>query len=313
MYPRLSALTPAVVDRLYGIDTATPTETPQFVFLLGPPGIGKTSNHPSELAHGNYATINLDVLLENLRPFRIGSSLAWWAGEQRFTALPGYQTRRENAAALGWWEKGRLTPALNSLAEETIDANQTEKSIVSMTDAALARAIDKSINIVWETTVSLNKQRRVKKVDDVMSYLRRNAPHYTVLFVLIDAPAEELSQRLIARQSYNQPYRAEPFWRPVPTEETAVEHSLEAHREAFAALRAQYRAKARFKVIINRVDFDRLPISRNFNADEAEARILSAYRRQTRRSSGSRRRSGSSGSSGSKRKTTNSRNSRYKI
>jgi len=297
MIPRLSALTPDVVDNLYGISTAKPVEAPIFVFLLGTPGVGKSSGHPSVFrnaaATSGYATINLDTLLENLRPFRIGSSMAWWlshhsAGAEparKFTGLPGYVGRRENVSALSWWDK--LTPDEKAAAPElfhklyasTLNEKRAPSSLIGLNDEALKRAIRKSINILYETTVSLNKDGRVKKVDDLMDFIKKHAPQYTVYFVLVTGEIDEVATRIAARQEYNMPYQSEPFWRRVPTNVGSVEDLMSRNEAAFHSLEKQYGddKRARFERIMNKMNASRLPPARNFNADSSLERIRVAY------------------------------------
>jgi hypothetical protein len=297
MIPRLSALTPDVVDNLYGISTAKPVEAPIFVFLLGTPGVGKSSGHPSVFrnaaATSGYATINLDTLLENLRPFRIGSSMAWWlshhsAGTEparKFTGLPGYVGRRENASALSWWdkltpeEKATAPPLFHKLYASTLNEKLAPSSLIGLNDEALKRAIHKSINILYETTVSLNKDGRVKKVDDLMDFIKKHAPQYTVYFVLVTGEIDEVATRIAARQEYNMPYQSEPFWRRVPTNVGSVEDLMSRNEAAFHSLEKQYGddKRARFERITNKMNASRLPPARNFNADSSLERIRVAY------------------------------------
>jgi len=328
MYRQLSSFTPDVVDELYGINTADPTEKPLFVFLLGTPGAGKSSGHPASLrskAEG-YATINLDSLLESLRPFRVGSSAAWWLAHAQgpeaartFSGLPGYQSRRENVSSFGWWE--RLTPAertaappeIQHMVKESIDPTQAAASLLTLNEAAIERAILKSVNVIYETTATLNKKdKRVKKVDTIMSLIKEKAPQYHVEFVLVDAVPEDVEKRMKARQEYNMPYREAPFWRRIPTTVSTIGASIRTNAEAFEALKKQYgdMATVTFRRIENHLDPTWLTPVREFNADTALKRIQEAYgpqkKKSSRRSTLSRSRSGSNGSRGSSSKRTRS-------
>ena len=105
LHGKLSDLTPQAVDTLYGIDSAQPSDTPTFLFLVGAPGAGKSSGHARAieagiLQAGNYATINMDTLLESLLPFRAASAMAHFMKRRpathdltRFASISAYAPR----------------------------------------------------------------------------------------------------------------------------------------------------------------------------------------------------------------------------
>lgn len=113
--PQLSALTPATVDRLFGIDTAEPVAAPRFVFIVGVPGIGKSSLNRTRLfPTGGHATINLDTLFEAIEPFRAGSAIAHALKSDKrthekvsFASIFGYGTRKENLGMFNWYDRAR--------------------------------------------------------------------------------------------------------------------------------------------------------------------------------------------------------------
>jgi len=293
MYSRLSELTPDIIDDLYRTKDAKPTDKPLFVFLVGTPGAGKSSGHPPSLRGKDYATINLDTLLESLRPFRASSAAAWWmahadskSSARNFTGLPGYSSRRENVSSFGWWD--RLTPkeredapdAIRHIMTKGIQPSQNNASLIKLNEAAIERAIRKSVNIIYETTLALNKKDgRVKKVDNIMTFIRDNAPQYHILFVLVEALAHNVVERITARQEFNMPYKGNPFWRRVPVDGASIEASIRNNAIAFSALEKQYgeREEVTFERIENKLDRERLPAVRDFDDKEALERINMAY------------------------------------
>ena len=125
LYSRLSDLTPAVVDVLYNIQGPVPQAEPVFVFLVGAPGSGKTSGHGQAIEAGiippgNYATINIDVLLESLLPFRSASATAAAAAPMRFSTIGAYTSRKEDLGLFKWVDKA--SPLTDLEAPNTLRA-----------------------------------------------------------------------------------------------------------------------------------------------------------------------------------------------
>jgi hypothetical protein len=299
LVPRLSALTPAVVDQLYGIDRAEPVAHPLFVILAGSPGVGKSSGHAAAEALGltaPYATINLDTLLESLAPFRAASSMAHFLKQDpdardltRFASITAYGTRRENLGLFKWYDTARPELAAAGLAPETLAAfNAVRAEFAPLADAeaparlmdinaaAMVRAIAKRVPIVWETTLSLAaKSGRVAKIDDLMEELAGTP--YRVLLIHATGDPADIAARIRARQEYGMPYEVPPYYRYVKATPESVAEYVAGNAAAVAALRSQYRGRIEFHEIAPVLDPARLPRSRRMSPALQRARIAAFY------------------------------------
>lgn len=302
MYPSLSALTPPIVDSLYHIDSATPDARPVFLWLVGSPGAGKSSGHARAIEEGllpagNYATINLDTLLESLTPFRAASAMGHYIKRApamqetgaKFSSIFAYSTRKENMGLFKWYNTAHnaiaaadpaATANLNSVRAEfaPLDGHEAASKLIDINEEAIERAVGLGINIVYETTLSLNKAKKVQKVEDVMALLERIGRQYRVVFYHVYGDPAEVAARIRARQEYGMPYEEMPFYRFVAVSPTAIAEYSTKTAEAFAALRKQYGPSGVvFEEWANPMDPARLPRVRNFNAPAQLRRITRAY------------------------------------
>lgn len=300
MEPQLSALTDDVVDRLYNISGAAPEAHPVFLWLVGTPGAGKSTGHAKAIAEGllpagNYATINLDTLLESLLPFRAASSMGYYVKralpevEAKFSSISAYGTRKENLGLFKWYDTARadlvkhhptIVKKLNSVRAqfEPLRDREAEAKLIDLNDTALARAIRRSVPIVYETTLSLNKSGTVTKVDDLMKFLKKEGPQYRVVFYMVYGAHDEVAARIEARQEYGMPYEEMPFYRYVSVKPETVAEMTAKMSDAFAAVQKKYgKHGIVFEKWNNRLDPARLPREREFNAPSYLNRIVSAY------------------------------------
>ncbi len=308
--PRLSALTDTAVDRLYGIDRAAPAAHPTFLFLVGVPGAGKSSGHAAAIDAGllpenrAYVTVNLDLLLEAITPFRAASAAAHLlkqtpatAEQARFASISAYGSRKENLGLFKWYNTARaaLTPvadpatlaALNAVREvyqPLADATATH-TITEQSEAALDRAINAGLPIVYETTISVNARGRVAKIDALMERLDAAGSPYKGHIHLwhITGDPDQIRQRVKARQEYSMPADEHPFYRYVPT--GIIPKAVTDMATAFARLQTQYAGKIQFREIIPVHDATRLPTAFPYNVSTQRNRITAAYL-PTRLSSG---------------------------
>jgi hypothetical protein len=317
MQPQLSALTDSVVDSLYNIDGAVPEEHPVFVWLVGSPGAGKSTGHARAieaglLPSGRYATINLDTLLESLAPFRAASSIGYYVkhaipdADAKFSSIFAYGTRKENLGLFKWYDAAHAAlaerdpaaiTALNRVRNVFAPLREKEAAsrLLDLNEAAIQRAVERSIPIVYETTLSLNKSGKVQKVEDIMALLKSKGPQYRVIFYHVRGPPEEVSARIIARQEHGMPYEEMPFYRVVSVKPESVAEYIEKTSEAFESVKKRYaKTGVVFEEWENRLDPDRLPPAREFNGPAFLNRVTRAYgprRRTSSRSSERRRRS----------------------
>jgi len=312
MQPQLSALTDDVVDHLYNVSGATPENTPTFLWLVGAPGAGKSSGHARAieaglLPAGNYATINLDTLLESLLPFRAASAMGYWVKQAlpaitdaKFSSLFAYGTRKENMGLFKWYNSAHNaikaaapaeTARLNRVRAEfapLLDREAPAK-LLDLNESAIVRAVRRSVPIVYETTLSANASGKVQKVDNIMKLLAKEGPQYRVVFYHVTGAPEEVAARIAGRQEYSMPYEEMPFYRYVKASPEAVAEMIEKNAEAFAAVRKTYgRRGYQFEEWENRLDPARLPPARAFNAEAFLERIEHAYGPPRRRRTSSR-------------------------
>jgi hypothetical protein len=283
---KLSDLTPEVVDHLFGIDRAEPVAEPTFTFIVGPTGVGKSSAHVAATDR-NYATINLDTLLEALEPFRAGSAVAHVMKSDSFTHKIGYVTRKENLGMFNWYDKeghhvfnairARYAPLLGQTAPA---------SIITISAAAIQRAINKHINIVYETTLSVSERTgRVTKVDDIMRAL---PAEYKVHMINLTGNPDEIAARIHARQEFQMPYGSQPIYRRVSTKREDIMSLMDDIRDAIKRLRRQYKGRIEFEEREVRLDPARLSRARTFSPRRSTMRTMAAYgpnRNRTLRSS----------------------------
>ena len=300
---RLSDLTPSVVDRIYNIDGAVPSERPTFLFLVGAPGSGKSSGHGRAieaglLPAGNYATVNMDMLLESLLPFRAASSVAHYlkqgatAEMVRFASISAYGSRRENLGLFKWYDDAHA--ALAAADPEAVRGfnrirrrfahlagQEGANSLIDVNEAALERAIAKRVNVVYETTLSLTVEGRVRKVDALMRLLKKT-PYRVVFYHITGSPAN-VAARIRARQEHQTPQEAYPFFRYVSTRPERVEEYIRGTAEAFGAVAKRYAKVAEFETFENPMDLEKAPAENRRTVSARRRRIMSAYAGQSPR------------------------------
>ena len=298
LHGKLSDLTPQAVDALYSIDSAQPSGRPTFLFLVGAPGAGKSSGHARAiesgiLTAGNYATINMDTLLESLLPFRAASAMAHFMKRRpathditRFASISAYSTRKENLGLFKWYDEAHAalqeadpetTMTFNSVRQHfaPLQGQEAPERLLEINEAALDRAIHRQINIVYETTLSLTKAGRVNKVDAIMKLLK-NTP-YHVVFYHITGLADEIAARLRVRQENQTPQNLHPYYRYLPSNPERVAEYIKATADGFAAVRKQYAKVAVFEEYENRMDPARMPAENRRSTSTRRRRIARAY------------------------------------
>jgi hypothetical protein len=304
MIPHLSALTPPVVDALYGTDRAVPPHgtEPTFMFMVGIPGVGKSTGHVEAIKSsllpddGNYATVNLDSLLENLLPFRAASSMAHLLRQKhadlvRFASLPGYMSKKENLGMFKWYDEGRdalaaavdpkTVAALNRVREtyRPYTGMETDSNLIAINEAAIERAIHKGINIVYETTFSLRaKDNKVAKFEEIMETIKASKQPYRVVVYFIHSDPGAVAFRVGARQEYGMPAEEYPFYRYVPISAAATRVMQDKMAAAVAAVQKRWEPKGVvFATFENVLDPERLMSMRPLNLSTQRRKIVGAY------------------------------------
>jgi hypothetical protein len=260
--------------------------------MVGAPGAGKSSGHRymienDLLEEGNYATINLDTLLESLTPFRTGSVMGYTVSKMfpniKFSSIGSYQSKKENVGAFGWYNTARpmleerdpdLVGTLNAIRSQYAHLTDKEKSrsLITKNDAALQRAVSKGVDIVYETTLSVGSGGRITKVDELMPLLAEKG--YTVKIVHVTASPKNIAARVTARQEHGMPYEERPFYRVVPAFLTSK--LVAGTAEGVAAIAVQY-PDTEIITIENPADPTRIPPVREFIPANMIGRIMAAY------------------------------------
>lgn len=295
--PRLSAVTDTVVDRLYGIDRATPTDHPAFLFLVGAPGAGKSSGHATAIAagllpaDGSYVTINLDLLLEAITPFRAASSLAHilkhdHRDQVHFGSISAYASRKENLGLFKWYDEAHddiaaadpaTIAALNAVREvyQPLADATASHTIAEQSEDALRRAIAARLPIVYETTLSLGSGGRVAKIDTLMRILAKTPYRDRIYMWHVTGAPADIAARVRARQEYIMPADEHPYYRYVPTGLTRK--FVEDTAAAFSRLQTQYAGKIQFHEISVPHDPRLLPTAPSYNLATQRDRVVAAY------------------------------------
>jgi len=293
MYRALSDLTPQVVDALYHIDTATPSAHPAFVMMIGAPGAGKSSGHGVAidrgfLPAGNYATINLDSLLEAMVPFRAASSMAHLLKQRhrdhvKFASIGAYGSKKDNLGMFKWYNTAHA--ALQAAEPNTIAAFNTVRtqwpapaagapaSLIALNEAAIQRAIQRRVPVVYETTATLGKDGRVAKVDAIAAALEGTP--YKLVVMHVSGKVADVVARVKARQEHAMPADAAPYYRMVPA--PVIADQVEKNDAAFKALLPQYAGRAEFLEVITPHNKALLTKPAAHSYEEQRARIMAAY------------------------------------
>jgi hypothetical protein len=292
----LSDMTPARIRAVYGIDAAEPVDTPIFLFLIGSPGAGKSSGHRWAIERGllpptGYATINLDLLLENMLPFRVASAIGHLLKQRhenvRFSSIPAYGSRQENLGLFDWYnaDHARLgDPSLDPLREQfrPLQGQEAAAALRTRSDAAIQEAIGRRIPIVYETTFSVNRSGRVDKLDHIMEQLAGSP--YRVAVLHVRAVPADIIERIHARQEYNTPFQIFPFYRYIPVKRAMARDWIESNAKAYRTIQKQYPQILAME-IENPLDAARLPPPRRERYSKEKRRILRAYGPTRRNSS----------------------------
>jgi hypothetical protein len=271
------------------------------MFMVGIPGVGKSTGHVEAIKSsllpddGNYATVNLDSLLENLLPFRAASSMAHLLRQKhadlvRFASLPGYMSKKENLGMFKWYDEGRdalaavdpkTVAALNRVREtyRPYTGMETDSNLIAINDAAIERAIHKGVNVVYETTFSLRaKDNKVGKFEDIMAIIKDSKQPYRVVVYFIHSDPGAVAFRVGARQEYGMPAEEYPFYRYVPISAAATRVMQDKMAAAVAAVQKRWEPKGVvFATFENVLDPERLMSMRPLNLSAQRRKIVGAY------------------------------------
>jgi predicted ABC-type ATPase len=322
----LEDLTDETVDNVFHITDAIPTTNPIFLIIAGVPGGGKSSAHKEAIKRGylpkhDYATINLDTLVESMKVFRAASSMAHFLkldgqDDVKFGTIRAYQSKRQDLELFDWYDKihASLDPQtkkrMDKIRSRYSDATAIQpQNIQELAESAIERAVKKQVNIVYETTLSFNKKEgRVKKVDAIMDLLK-DTPYRVVLLHIV-APIEEIAKRIHHRQEYQTPSLSMPFYRHMTTSETVLAKIDKENKESVKAIQTTY-PSIRVDVMEATMNESRLPKPKRYTLRKQRHKLSTVFgpSRSTSGYSADRSRSISrSASHSSSRKTSGSDN-----
>ena len=287
----LEDLTDETVDNIFHITEASPTTHPVFLIIVGVPGVGKSSAHKEAVKRGyipahDYATINLDTLVESLKVFRAASSMAHFLKLQnkdvKFGTIRAYQSKRQNMELFDWYDKlhntldPHTTKRLDKIRSRYATATTIQpNSIQELSELAIQRAIQKQVSIVYETTLSFNKaEKRVKKVDAIME-LVKDTP-YRVIILHIVAPIDEIATRIHHRQEFQTPSLSMPFYRHMTTSETVLSKIDKENKESVDWTRATY-PSVLIDVMEATMNASRLPKPKRYTVRKQRHKLTSIF------------------------------------
>lgn len=278
-------MNPIQVDFLFGLydSRGTPLltvkEKPTFVFLIGAPAAGKSTGHTLLQERGivhrkgedgprDYATINVDTLLESLIPFREATATAAKMGVP-LTALRGYVSKQPNLGFVSGLQKelfpenveekasakkkvkvANATAAPSAAFEEKkamcapilkeiigsyadiLSGKPMPKNLNQIMDDAIRRIIDARVDIVYETTFSSDK-----KFMELYEVLKGTPYMDQIIIMHIQGNPDNVGTKAELRQQYGMPSEPVPFQRLVPTTPAIVTDLIQKNQTVFDQLR----------------------------------------------------------------------------
>jgi hypothetical protein len=277
---------PMQVDFLFGMydpqrrPILSVKENPTFVFLIGAPAAGKSTGHKllqergivtmtSNRTYRDYATINVDTLLESLIPFREATATAATMGVP-LTALRGYASKQSNLGFItglqkelfpeeveetGSKKKAKVSaltaenlqkkaafvekretcaPILREIITSYADilaGKPMPKNLNQIMEDAIRRTIDSRVDIVYETTFSSDK-----KFMELYEILKGTPYMGHIMIMHIQGAPEDVATKAELRQRYGMPSEPVPFQRLVPTNLTHVADLIQKNQTVFDQL-----------------------------------------------------------------------------
>jgi tRNA uridine 5-carbamoylmethylation protein Kti12 len=176
-------------SHLFGEGTVTPQESPTFVFLIGSPGVGKTTSAKHLLGdeYDNMYKVSLDTIIENYEPY-------FSSTKQMSNSIREFRKTHKSHSKKLYSKKnyGKFSGLYLKTFREVDD----------FFDKALKHGIDMGYSILYDTTFNLNKDGRVAKYDKIIDYIQRKNPRYHVRVILVqpDGRVFEEQKRRIQKQ-----------------------------------------------------------------------------------------------------------------
>jgi hypothetical protein len=238
LFTKSSNITLDRVMHLFGADKIVPQEDPLFVFVIGSPGVGKTTQtrrYFGELYDSMY-NISLDTIVENIKPYRNATIKAKNNVErikkekgfpsnlenENYADLstmylqvirseePIYSSKAEYDRVIKKINKKYTQKALNASNASIINASKAVKakprktqggSLLTILDEAIVEGIKRSYHILYDTTFATDSKGNINKFDKVLEWIIQSKILYQIIILHITASPETIQRRLKGRHT----------------------------------------------------------------------------------------------------------------
>ena len=232
LFTKSSNITLDRVMRLFGADKIVSQKDPLFVFVIGSPGVGKTTQtrrYFGELYDSMY-NISLDTIVENIKPYRNATIKAKNNVErikkekgfpsnlenENYADLstmylqvirseePIYSSKAEYDRVIKKINKKYTQKALNANANavKAVKAVKTQGgSLLTILDEAIVEGIKRSYHILYDTTFATDSKGNINKFDKVLEWIIQSKILYQIIILHITASPETIQRRLKGRHT----------------------------------------------------------------------------------------------------------------
>jgi len=229
LFTKSSNITLDRVMRLFGADKIVSQEDPLFVFVIGSPGVGKTTQtrrYFGELYDSMY-NISLDTIVENIKPYRNATIKAKNNVErikkekgfpsnlenENYADLstmylqvirseePIYSSKAEYDRVIKKINKKYTQKALNANANAVKAVKTQGGSLLTILDEAIVEGIKRSYHILYDTTFATDSKGNINKFDKVLEWIIQSKILYQIIILHITASPETIQRRLKGRHT----------------------------------------------------------------------------------------------------------------
>ena len=181
-------------------------ETPNFIFLVGSPAAGKTTQaarilESSKEDINNYYTVSLDLLIERVKPYH---NATW----RTYDSLEDKTNIEEHMGKFS----GRYTTVMSSQRnnfgmtknmyekeknyEKAYPIKKDKKKLLQIFDEAIIYGVEQGYNILYDTTLDPGKDKIMK----ILDILVKHAPKKYKIRVLLVNEDEDTVRRQLAQR-----------------------------------------------------------------------------------------------------------------
>ena len=250
LFTKSSNITLDRVMHLFGADKIVSQDDPLFVFVIGSPGVGKTTQtrrYFGELYNSMY-NISLDTIVENIKPYR-NATIKAKNNVERIKKEKGFSSNleNENYADLStmylqvirseepiysskaeyervikkinkkYTQKAanlKAVNAVNAVSTNTVSTKAVSTkaakskavktqggSLLTIMDEAIIEGINRSYNILYDTTFAADSKGNINKFDKVLEWIIQSKILYQIIILHITASPETIQRRLKGRHT----------------------------------------------------------------------------------------------------------------